>query len=275
MFDYDFEDSSEGVTCPGVTVINSNMTYTQLVASGGILELPDTAVTLEDSLGNVLSTTDVPSVTGGVAVAGDSTYTVEYENGTPIESGTIPAEGSVVVQVPNPIVCADATYSITDDSANVLYSGSIPSGGNLNQTIQDSTVNINNSAATLLYSLSVNAEGFASQTIADAAAFLKTTAGNTISITNVPAETAVNITAPDTSIEVNGVAEGSVVAGSTLDVRLFNTTPVSVAPLTSTLTGSDLDLELDDVTYDIYVNGVFNTSVSLPYGENNTLNINA
>jgi hypothetical protein len=78
---------------------------------------------------------------------------------------------------------------------------------------------------------------------------------------------------PSTSIEVNGVAEGSVVAGSTLDVRLFNTTPLSVTPLSSTLTGSDLDLELDDVTYDIYVNGVFNTSVSLPYGENNTLNI--
>jgi hypothetical protein len=80
---------------------------------------------------------------------------------------------------------------------------------------------------------------------------------------------------PDTSIEVNGVAEGSVVAGSTVDIQLVNTTPVAVAPLSVTQVGNDFVTELDDVTYDIYVNGVFNTTVILPYGENNTLNINA
>lgn len=34
-------------------------------------------------------------------------------------------------------------------------------------------------------------------------------------------------------------------------------------------------LVLPDTTFQIYVNGVFNTTVTLPYGENNTLNINA
>jgi hypothetical protein len=72
------------------------------------------------------------------------------------------------------------------------------------------------------------------------------------------------ILAPDTSIEVNGVSEGSVVAGSTVDVQLVNTTPVAVTPLSVTQVGNDFVTELDDVTYDIYVNG-----------ENNTLNINA
>jgi hypothetical protein len=42
----------------------------------------------------------------------DSTYLVEYVNGTPIESGSILAEGSVTVQVPNPVTCADATVNV-------------------------------------------------------------------------------------------------------------------------------------------------------------------
>lgn len=76
-----------------------------------------------------------------------------------------------------------------------------------------------------------------------------------------------------TPLEVNGVSEGSVVAGSVVDVQLRNTTPLTVAPLAVTQVGNDLLIDLEDVSYDIYVNGVFNTTVTLPYGEANVLNI--
>ena len=65
----------------------------------------------------------------------DSTYVVEYENGTLIESGTIKAQGGVVVEVPNPIVCADATVENSDQS----YTATVASGGLL--TLPDTTYN--------------------------------------------------------------------------------------------------------------------------------------
>jgi len=73
-----------------------------------------------------------------------ASYLIEYENGTDIQSGTIPSGGSLTVVVPDPAVCDPATYEITDTDLNVLYSGSIPSGGNLDQVIQDSVVSNSN-----------------------------------------------------------------------------------------------------------------------------------
>jgi hypothetical protein len=230
-------------TCAPAMVLDSLGNILATINSGGSGIISNSTAVLKDADGNVLETKSILAQGSEDLVAPNASYAVEYQNGTPIQSGEILAGGSETIQVPDPIVCADATYSITDDSLNVLYSGSIPSGGNLDQVIQDST------------------------------AVLKTTSNVTLSTTSINAEASADITAPDTSIEVNGVAEGSVLAGSTVDIRLFNTTPTAVAPLSSTLTGTDLDLELDDVTYDIYVNGVFNTTTTLPYGENNTLNI--
>jgi hypothetical protein len=185
---------------------------------------------------------------------------------------TFEVEGYTVCAIPmNPIphfvpTCDDATYSITDDSLNVLYSGSIPSGGNLDQVIQDSTVSITDDSlnvlhtvsvnaegttsqiisdstvtitddsANTLYTLSVNAQGSASQVIADSTAVLKTTSNVTLSTTSINAEASADITAPDTSIEINGVAEGSVVAGSTVDVI------TNIVPSSSSLVGNNLTL---------------------------------
>ena len=70
-------------------------------------------------------------------VAPDSNYTVEYVNGTSIETGTIVSNGSKTIQVTNPIVCADATVSNSDDS----FSTTVSSGGDLE--LSDSTLNLN------------------------------------------------------------------------------------------------------------------------------------
>jgi hypothetical protein len=197
MFDYDFEDSNEGVACPGVTVINSNMTYVQLVASGGILPLPD--ITVTDSDGTTFSQAAVTDVTCSPAL--DATYEVEYENGTPIESGSIPSGGFKLIQVPNPITCADAVVNV-----NSVFFDNVASGGTLNIQVRKSTGND-----------LVGSKQGQFWRIADSTAVLKTSAGATISTTSIKAEESEDITAPDATVtNSNASYTDSVVSGGTL-----------------------------------------------------------
>ena len=219
----------------------------------------------------------------------DASYLVEYVNGTPIESGTIPSGGSATIQVPDPSVCDDATYSITDDDLNVLYSGSIPSGGNLDQLIQDSTVTITDDSLNTLYTLSVNAEGSASQVIQDSTAVLKNTDNTILSTTSINAEASADIVAPDghvhikkendgtianvfvpsgttetydvadNDISVNGVLEFDIHATDPLDIRLRDTTNSVVTPNSVTESGNHAVIVIPDT--DIEVNGVAEGSV--------------
>jgi hypothetical protein len=125
-------------TCPSALVRNSDGSWSEIVPSGATYILPDTPVTVLDSDGGVLFTTDVVSITGGNVTAPDATYLVEYENGTPIESGSILSGGSVTVQVPNPIVCEDATAELYFDG-ELIDSLTIPSGGTDSFSIDCST----------------------------------------------------------------------------------------------------------------------------------------
>ena len=68
-----------------------------------------------------------------------ATYTVQYEDGTLIEQGTIPSGGSVTVEVPN---CEDATWELRDTDNNVLDSGSIESGESATITAPDATYTV-------------------------------------------------------------------------------------------------------------------------------------
>jgi hypothetical protein len=206
---------------------------------------------ITDTEDNILYSGTIPSGGSIDQPIQDSTYLVEYENGTPIESGSILAEGSAVIQVPNPTTCADATYTITDDSANVLYSGSIASGGSLNQPIADSTVTITDDSANTLYTVSVNAEGAATQVIADSTAVLKDTANVTISTTSINAEGSADIVAPDATVENSDATyTDTVVSGGTLvlpDITVTDSdgstfTQPSVENVVCTLSPQDLTL---------------------------------
>lgn len=57
-----------------------------------------------------------------------SSYTVQYENGTIIQQGTINSGDSAVIEVPNPIN-DPATWELRDEDNNLIDSGTIPSGG--------------------------------------------------------------------------------------------------------------------------------------------------
>jgi hypothetical protein len=100
-------------------------------------ECEPATLVVKDSEDNILYTLVVDSGATDTQIIADSTYLVEYENGTPIESGSILAEGSAVIQVPNPIVCEDATVENSDAS----YTDTVASGGSL--VLPDSTVNVN------------------------------------------------------------------------------------------------------------------------------------
>jgi hypothetical protein len=104
------------------------------------------------------------------------------------------------------------------------------------------------------------------------------------------------VPAPKTNLEVNGTPEGTFAAGSTIDVQLTDgvnpVTPdaVTVVGDVVTIEAPDATVEnsnasytdsvasggtlvLPDTTFDIYVNGVFNTTFNQPTLDTNTINI--
>jgi hypothetical protein len=187
-----------------------------------------TAITT-DSLGNQLYSNSIPSGATETQVIADSTYLVEYVNGTPIESGSILAEGSVTVQVPNPVTCADATVNV-----NSVFWDNVPSGGTENVIVRQST------GSTQVGS--IQGQYFR---IADSTAVLKDTSGTTISTTSIKAEATEDIVAPDTTLEVNGTIEGTVISGSTVDIQLSDSGGV-VTPTSVTQVGTDFQVVLPD-----------------------------
>jgi hypothetical protein len=80
-------------TCPSALVRNSDGTWSEIVPSGATYILPDTPVTVLDSDGGVLFTTDVVSITGGNVTAPDATAEL-YFDGELIDSLTIPSGGT-------------------------------------------------------------------------------------------------------------------------------------------------------------------------------------
>jgi hypothetical protein len=144
VIDYDYGQVAYPQNCPGVTIIR-NDEFLEIVESGGTFSFttsggdPATAI-LKNTLGDTLSTTEIPcgdteeiiapdgnvavldqneTLLGATSVASgeskdlvldlsdycpvceDATYTVEYANGDPIQSGSIPSGGNVEVIVPN------------------------------------------------------------------------------------------------------------------------------------------------------------------------------
>jgi surface protein len=227
-------------------VAGAVMTITFEVAGYGSCEIPMLPITpthndcepatliVRDSDDNVLYTLTVDSGATETQVIADSTYLVEYENGTPIESGSILAGGSAVIQVPNPITCADATVENSDAS----YTDTVASGGTLvlpdvtitaynsdldvvvavtgasvrdvNLIIDDSLVSNSNSS----YSVSLPASD--PLVLPD----ITVTDSDGSTYTQPSVEDVVCTLSPDTSLEVNGTPEGTFAAGSTIEVNI-------------------------------------------------------
>jgi hypothetical protein len=228
-------------------VAGAVMTITFEVAGYGSCEIPMLPITpthndcepatliVRDSDDNVLYTLTVDSGATETQVIADSTYLVEYENGTPIESGSILAEGSAVIQVPNPIVCADAVVNV-----NSVFFDNVASGSTLNIEVRKSTGND-----------LVGSKQGQYWRIGDSTAVLKTSGGATISTTPIKAEESEDITAPDATVTNSDASyTDTVVSGGTLvlpDITVTDSdgstyTQPSVENVVCTLSPQDLTL---------------------------------
>jgi hypothetical protein len=261
---YDFDGTFVGAECEPVLIVNSNQSFSFNAPSGTIVELPDTPVTVFDQNGNELGSSSVPSVTGGninvISVpCADANYVVEYADGTPIESGTIPSGGYVMVIVPNP---EPVTWTLFDTDGNILDSGNEPAGGVLTIVAPDATFSINGTQVATIPSggsdsIQVRKASGSDQIgalqgqhwrIPNSQITLKDTANNTLSTTSVPATESAQIVAPDGTVTVNrdGVffATQPVRSGGVATVNVESTAnklPTKSGQTVSYATGDDGD----------------------------------
>jgi hypothetical protein len=261
---------SANITAPDATVqINGDQVAT--VASGGMVNIAvenesgtplgtfdeetgvwvvpdceDATAVLRDTDNNILSTTPIASGATENIIAPDGTATVKNTAGTTVATGLVPSGGAANITAP------DATFSINSTQVATIPSGTSDSiqvrkesGSDQIGSLQGQHWRINNSAITL-----------------------KDTANNTLSTTNVPATESAEIVAPDgtvnnsdstytasvvsggtlpipdSQINVNGVNEGDVVSVKTIDVNMVDEDGDTIAPITSTLLGNTLELEV-------------------------------
>ena len=143
----------------GATVENSDATYTDTVASGGTLVLPDTVINITDQLGNPLDTITFPVYTpvnididSYIPPCADANYTLEDTAGAPLASGNIPSGGSDTIVAPDATIeNSDASYSVTEVSGGTLVlpdsdievngvnEGAIPSVNTVDIQVTDGT----------------------------------------------------------------------------------------------------------------------------------------
>jgi hypothetical protein len=217
---------------------------------------------ITDTDDNILYSGTIPSGGNLDQVIADSTATLKDTADNVLSTTLILAEGS------EDIVAPDATYTVEYLNGTPIQSGNILSGGSETivvpnpVTCADAVVNVNSvffdnvaSGGTLNIEVRkssgsdlVGSKQGQYWRIGDSTAVLKTTGGATISTTSIRAEESEDITAPDATVEnSNATYTDTVVSGGTL--------------------------VLPNTTFDIYVNGVFNTTFDQPTLDTNTINI--
>ena len=131
---------------------------------------------------------------------------------------------------------------------NGVLVASIAAGGSYSYIHDDAHYIIKDGDGNILYQGDIIEGGTLDQTISDSTAVLKNTANNTLSTTSILAEGSEDIVAPDATVENSDASYTDTVA-------------------------SGGTLVLPDTTFDIYVNGVFNTTFTQPTLGTNTINI--
>ena len=129
-----------------------------------------------DQIINVHNTAgaDVGSNVGGTYVIPDSTVTVQYVNGTLIESVTVAADGSAISQVPNPNevdITLNATLMVSGATTNQTISVHDSAGADVGSqsgsdfVVADGSVRVEYVNGTLIENVAVTAEGSATSQV--------------------------------------------------------------------------------------------------------------
>lgn len=128
-------------TCKPVIIKNSNDAFNISVASGDTYILPDTPVIVKDQNDNILTSGNLPSVTGGIIGITtdclDATANLKDEDGNDISSTDIPSGTSQNITAPN------GTVVIKNTDNTTLYIQEVLSAGSVDKTINDSNITLN------------------------------------------------------------------------------------------------------------------------------------
>ena len=202
------------VVCLPVQISINSVSFAEL-SSGASLDIPiqyengtavgtnvDGVITIPNPITCVDATVTVnDEAFNTVASGGTLDVPVEYVNGTPIGTNV---DG--IIQIPNPITCADVIVNINGE----LWA-EVPSGDTENIIVRQSTG-----------STQVGEIQGAYYRIDDSVAVLKDTAGTIISSTDIKAEDSTDIVAPDSTVNLNGIFNQTVVSGGTANVIVGN-----------------------------------------------------
>jgi hypothetical protein len=138
-------------------------------------------------------------------VCAPANYVVEYANGDPIESGTIPSGGFEMVIVPNcPAVDPSDVY------INGVEIGTTTNGEQFDITVEQGGIEV----GSFIDGVWVVPE------CEDATAVLKDTDGNILSTTGIRSGTSEDIIAPDATFDINGVQVATILSGGSDSIEV-------------------------------------------------------
>jgi hypothetical protein len=141
-------------------------------------------------------------------VCAPANYVVEYADGTPIESGSIPSGGFEMVIVPNcPAVDPSDVY------INGVEIGTTTNGEQFDITVEQGGIEV----GSFVDGVWVVPE---CEPCDDATAVLKDTDGNTLSTTDIPSGATEDIIAPDATFDINGVQVATILSGGSDSIEV-------------------------------------------------------
>ena len=225
--------------CDPATVTNSDSSYTQEVAAGATLNLPD--VTHTDSDGSPVTLPGMVAFVATPCAPGDDAHVlinqkpvidlgpgetwdlhVEYPDGTPVGSWNAGAERWEIPECP---ACDPATAVLKNTDGTILDTEEIPSGGSEDIIAPDATAVLKNSEGTTLDTELIPSGVSENIVVADTTIQRKRESGVDIGVTiALPSGTGPHtVTCPNADVTVNNTPFTDVESGSEVDVVVANT----------------------------------------------------
>ncbi len=214
----------------------------------------------------------------------DATYIVRFEDGTPIETGTIPSGGTKTIEVPNCPPSGTVEWELRDSDGNLIDSGSQNAGDPLTIVAPDGVVTITDSDGATLYVVNVTSGGAETQAIGDSSVEVRNSLNAVVDSGVVKAQGSGVFNAPDADIEnsdasytasvesggtlvtpdidfsVNSIVEGSVPSVKDIDIELEDSLSNPITPSNVTMVGDVLTIEVPSGSKDIFIKGLFKAS---------------
>jgi hypothetical protein len=223
--------------------VNVNSVFFDNVASGATLNIQ-----VRQSSGSTL----IGSKQGAHFRIPDSVITLDNTDGSTLSTTNVLATDASTITAP------DATAVIKNTLNAVLKSELIPSNVSEDIIIADATININQSDGTLIASATVTAEGSGVYNVADSTVNVVNTLGSVLSSNSVKATVTDTVLAPDANVEnsdnsyTNTVASGGTLVlpdiQLTVNGSVVGSYPAAVNISASATSATEVDISGDNLT---------------------------